>query len=89
MNIINVRKPTYHWRQLDRICIGSTVKFRSAFHQDVCRDDLFLVVGVCGSYRPESTHGKSAVVNMNTNKLSYVASNRDVRIVKCEVHVDD
>lgn len=82
----------YNWRPLNRADRpGTTVKFEHKFHMDNCLDDIFLVIDICGAYRDRSssTEGKIAIVNLRSNKLSFVSAIRRVRIVQATVHVDE
>jgi len=81
----------HQWIELSQVCTNAVVIFRSQFHQDIQRDDIFLTVNTCDSYRDQhrSTRSKVAVINLRSSKLSFVAGSRDVRIIDATVRIDE
>lgn len=66
---------------------GTPVRFAAPFHDKHKADDLFMVNGVCGSYRPEDHKykGKICVSNLRTGEIAYLDKDRRCIAVKVVV----
>jgi len=80
MKITNHPCPSHY--ALSCVPAGDTLQFKSCLAQKHAPDDLFMVVGVCSSYRPgdykgrDKYAGKLPVVNLRTGELAYVEKSR-------------
>lgn len=86
MKIVNGRGESHF--ALSRIATGDTLRFKSCLAHKHEPDDIFMVVGICSSYRPFIMHeGKMPVVNLRSGELAYVDKNRPCYPVDAEVCV--
>jgi len=70
---------------------GTPVRFKSPFHDKHNDNDLFMVNGVCGSYRPEERKyaGKICVSNLRTGEIAYLDKDRQCIAVKVVVSPEE
>lgn len=72
---------------LEAFKAGTPVRFAAPFHDKHAATDLFIVNGVCSSYRPEDRkyRGKVCVTNLRSGEIAYV--DRDRRCICVDVVV--
>ena len=72
---------------LEAFKAGTPVRFAAPFHDKHAATDLFMVNGVCGSYRPEDRKysGKICVSNLRTGEIAYLDKDRRCLAVKVVV----
>jgi hypothetical protein len=85
------RKDRTCWRPVANVSAGKACQFQREFHQEHERDDVFMRLNVCSSYKDQNhrNRDKIGVVNLRTGKLSFVCPEREVRDVDAEVWLDD
>lgn len=78
------------WRELEGVQAGTPIQFRTTFHQDNRRDDIFIVNAVSSTYRPADGkyRGKIGVTNLRSGHLSYVSETREIQVIDAEVMIE-
>ena len=77
-----------NWRSLRDVRKGTAVQFKCQFHQDMCTDDLYIVIDA-SAYPNHDNQCKMAVVNLRTGRLSYVNSEREIEAINATVCIDE